>query len=54
MIQPGQSWLSTDGVEVDSLMIVDKSTVGNFGYGDSTDWVWNGTANASTSTGPAQ
>lgn len=52
MIKPGQSWTSSDGVEVDSVMITNTSTIGAFRYGDSPNWLWNGTANSSTSTGP--
>ncbi|MDB5165663.1 MAG: prepilin-type N-terminal cleavage/methylation protein [Candidatus Saccharibacteria bacterium] len=52
MVVPGQLWAATDGVEIDSIMITNGSTIGTFGYGDSPNWVWNGTINGSTSTGP--
>lgn len=35
----------------DNIMITEGSTVYNFADGDSPGWVWNGTPNASTSTG---
>lgn len=38
---------------VDDVMITQGSTLYNYADGNSTNWVWNGTANASTSTGPA-
>ena len=40
--------------DVDSVMITEGTTQYNFADGNTTDWVWNGTPNASTSTGPAQ
>lgn len=38
---------------VDSVMFTEGATLYNFGDGNSANWVWNGTANNSTSTGPA-
>jgi prepilin-type N-terminal cleavage/methylation domain-containing protein len=35
------------------LMITEGSTLYNYADGNSNSWIWNGTANASTSTGPA-
>lgn len=51
-ITPGQSWLATDGIEIDAEMVVKASTVPAFADGNSPNWVWNGTVNNSTSTGP--
>ncbi len=36
----------------DNLMVAEGSTPYNYADDSSTNWVWNGTANASTSTGP--
>lgn len=38
----------------DGLMLTQGSTVYNYADGNSPGWVWNGTPNASSSTGPAQ
>ena len=38
---------------VDDAMITQSSTLYNYADGSSPSWVWNGTINASTSTGPA-
>lgn len=46
----GTTWVSGDWI--DATMVSTAS--GGYADGDSTDWVWNGTANNSTSTGPAQ
>lgn len=37
----------------DDYMTVQGTTAPNYADGNSPSWVWNGTANASTSTGPA-
>ncbi len=37
---------------VDDVMVTAGSTIYNFADGSSPDWVWNGTTNNSTSTGP--
>lgn len=37
----------------DNIMITEGSTVHNYGDGNSANWVWDGTANLSTSRGPA-
>ena len=39
---------------VDSVMVNQASPVSNYADGNSPNWVWNGTLNLSTSTGPAQ
>lgn len=44
----------TDYVDVDSVIISEGSNQYLFADGNSTNWVWNGTTNNSTSTGPAQ
>lgn len=38
---------------IDDVMIAPGTTVPNFADGDSPGWIWNGTARASTSSGPA-
>ena len=38
---------------VDDIMVTSGSTLYNYADGSSQNWIWNGTANASTSTGPA-
>jgi Tfp pilus assembly protein PilE len=38
--------------DIDQVMVTQGSTLYNYADGDSSSWVWNGTANASTSTGP--
>jgi general secretion pathway protein G len=45
---------STSGVTIwgDGAMCVAGATAPNFADGSSTNWVWNGTVNNSTSTGP--
>lgn len=52
-ISTGQSWAATDGIEIDSVMVVKASTVPAFADGNSLNWVWDGTVNNSSSTGPA-
>jgi prepilin-type N-terminal cleavage/methylation domain-containing protein len=44
----------TDYVDIDAVMITQGSSATNFADGNTTNWVWNGTVNGSTSTGPAQ
>ncbi len=46
----GATWTTGDWME--STMV--STAPGAYADGDSTDWVWNGALNASTSTGPAQ
>jgi len=43
---------AASGYLVTDVMITDGATARNYADGTSTNWVWNGTANASTSTGP--
>ena len=40
--------------DTDAVMVTQGTTEYPYGDGDSTDWVWNGTAHNATSTGPAQ
>lgn len=42
-----------NGVLINEVMITQGTANYNFADGSSTNWVWNGTANSSTSTGPA-
>ena len=42
-----------DTVWFDEFMIVSSGSLPNYADGNSTNWVWNGTANNATSTGPA-
>lgn len=44
---------SGNGVLITQVMITEGTTNYNYADGSSTNWVWNGTANSSTSTGPA-
>jgi hypothetical protein len=37
---------------IDAVMVTNGSTLNSYADGDSNNWVWNGTANGSTSTGP--
>ena len=47
------SAVQNDVYDWDGLMLTEGSTVYNYADGSSQNWVWNGTANASSSTGPA-
>lgn len=53
----GSGWVNGDGIEVTQPTIQRVDAVGqtvpsSFASGDSPNWVWNGTPNNSTSTGP--
>ena len=48
----GGSGTVADGVVVDAIMVTAGNSA-NFADGNSSGWSWNGTANNSTSTGPA-
>jgi len=54
LLHMGGSAGGADGATMDGtgLMFTEGSSTYNYADGDSTDWVWNGTANSSTSTGP--
>lgn len=45
-------WAVGSTLDGTGLMITSGSTLYNYADGNSANWVWNGTANASTSTGP--
>lgn len=47
----GSTWASGDKLDVDSLMLTEGSTVYEYRDGSYSGWSWNGTANASSSTG---
>lgn len=47
-----EAWAANNGVEVDSIMIVQSSTIGPYADGDSSGWQWAGTPDISASTGP--
>jgi len=42
-----------DSMDYDSIMVTNGATAYTYADGDSPGWVWNGTANNSTSSGPA-
>ncbi|MDN5275910.1 MAG: prepilin-type N-terminal cleavage/methylation protein [Candidatus Saccharibacteria bacterium] len=46
------TWTTGATLDVTGLMIVNSSNVPNYADGNSTNWIWNGSANSSTSTGP--
>lgn len=46
------TWVAGDWEDVDAIMITTGSTVHAYADGESNNWVWNGTPNNSTSTGP--
>jgi general secretion pathway protein G len=39
-------------IDFDGVMVTEGSTVYNYADGTTSNWIWNGAANASTSTGP--
>jgi hypothetical protein len=41
-----------DVISYDALMLTEGTTLYNYGDGNTDGWAWNGTSNASTSTGP--
>jgi prepilin-type N-terminal cleavage/methylation domain-containing protein len=45
--------VGTDYIDFDGIMLVAGSSVPTYADGASTNWVWNGSANNATSTGPA-
>jgi len=56
IVTPGvQTTINYTGtLGVDGLIVVRGSTIPNYADGSSVNWIWNGTANNSTSTGPPQ
>jgi type II secretory pathway pseudopilin PulG len=55
MILPGVVTASnyTGTLGVDAVIATKGSSLANYADGSSSNWIWNGTPNASTSTGPA-
>jgi prepilin-type N-terminal cleavage/methylation domain-containing protein len=51
-LAPGSAWTSRDTLDMDGVMLTAGSTLYNYTDGSSPGWIWNGTANNSTSTGP--
>jgi prepilin-type N-terminal cleavage/methylation domain-containing protein len=45
-------WAANDYVDADGMMLTEGSTLYTYADGSSAGWAWNGTANASTSSGP--
>jgi prepilin-type N-terminal cleavage/methylation domain-containing protein len=52
--QTGSTGTTSDYVDIDNVMITEGTTTYAFADGNSPNWVWNGTLNNSTSTGPGQ
>jgi general secretion pathway protein G len=48
-----ESWVPGDWVDYDGLMVTKGTDIPNYADGNSHNWAWSGTANISTSTGPA-
>ncbi|MBL8159042.1 prepilin-type N-terminal cleavage/methylation domain-containing protein [Candidatus Saccharibacteria bacterium] len=48
------SWAPGDWVEVDGLMVHEGTSLSAYADGNTSGWIWNGTTNLSTATGPAQ
>lgn len=46
------AWIAGDYMDADSVMMTETDSVTTYADGSSPNWVWNGTANVSTSTGP--
>lgn len=49
----GYSWSAGNVLDADALLITVSPTSYSFADGNSLNWLWNGTANQSTSSGPA-
>lgn len=47
------SWVAGDWVDYDGLMVTKGSDTPTYADGNSSNWVWNGATNGSTSTGPS-
>lgn len=47
------SGLTTDYIDVDSVIVTEGAAQYNFADGNTTNWVWSGAVHNSTSTGPA-
>lgn len=50
----GSLWTNTNTFDVDAVMLTQGTALHGFADGSTANWVWNGTANSSSSTGPAQ
>lgn len=50
----GAAWQAGDMFDGDAVMVTSGSTTYNYADGSSSNWIWNGTLNNSTSTGPPQ
>lgn len=49
----GGTWAADDWLDVDAIMVTSGNLGQNYADGDSPGWIWNGTPNNSTSTGPS-
>lgn len=47
------TWVTGDYIDIDAAMLTEGSSLTAYADGNSPDWIWNGTVNNSTSTGPA-
>jgi prepilin-type N-terminal cleavage/methylation domain-containing protein len=50
----GPIWSIGDTLDVDAIMLVQGASSPNYADGNTSSWIWNGTTNNSTSTGPPQ
>lgn len=50
-VDGGTSWAAGNTYDATGLMLTASSSLYNFADGNSTNWIWNGTPNNSTSTG---
>jgi prepilin-type N-terminal cleavage/methylation domain-containing protein len=50
----GAAWQAGDTFDGDAVMMTSGSTAYNYADGNTSSWIWNGTTNNSTSTGPPQ
>lgn len=49
----GSPWVANDYQDIDAGMLTEGSNLTGYADGDSANWAWTGTANNSTSMGPA-
>lgn len=49
----GSLWQPGDTLDGDAAMLTEGSVLPNYADGNSPNWVWNGTVNSASSTGPA-
>lgn len=52
-VSNNSTWTNSDYVDLDSVIMTSGTTTYTYADGNSPNWVWNGTANNATSTGPA-